>query len=358
MKRILPILLLGLSTLAYGQVDTSKISNEWPYNMPLLGKKAVERGYKIQLPYGINFNYVYNRMDLEITQFGMTIGSDPNSPLNQLIQEYVTLETLNFKNTIARANGMNLRADVWILPFWNVYGLYSNNHGSTEVSLQPEWYDEEGKLVLQLPLIESKVNFSANTYGIGSTFVGKIFKNYFFSVDGNMSWSHSELLDDPAVLSVISARVGHRTTFKNDVMLALYVGAMYRGFIDNQGNFGSVAIDEALPNIGSNVFAAIDQQINSNNEKIAGLDPNDPIDQIQIEVLERRNETLYEIESAFEGLVSSDVNYGIKKDLINHWSLQFGFNLEINKNLTVRGEFGKGTGNDFVMAGIQYRFGL
>jgi hypothetical protein len=358
MKRILPVLLLALSTLSHSQIDTSKSAYQWPYNMPLLGKKAVERGYKIQLPYGLNFNFVYNRMDLEITQFGMSIGNDPNSPLNQLIEEYVTLETLNFKNTIARANGMNLRADVWILPFWNVYGLYSNNNGSTEVSLQPEWYDEEGNLLLSLPVITSEVNFSANTYGIGSTFVGKIYKDYFFSVDGNMSWSHSEILNDPAVLSVISARVGRRISLKNDMKLALYVGAMYRGFVDNEGNFGAVAIDEALPNIGNNVFSAIEQQISLNNEKIAALDPNNPLDQIQIEILEKGNERLYEIESAFEGLISSDVNYGIKKDLVNHWSVQFGFNFEINDNLTFRGEFGKGTGNDFVMTGIQYRFGL
>ena len=159
MKFVIALMALAMPLLGYAQQDTLPDSYEWPYSMPILGKKAVERGYKIQLPYGLNVNYVYNRMDLEISEFDMSIGDDPNSRINQFIDEYVTLETLNFTNTIARTNGMNIRADVWILPFVNVYGLYSNNTGSTEVSLQPAWYDEEGNLVLALPEVESIVIF-------------------------------------------------------------------------------------------------------------------------------------------------------------------------------------------------------
>ena len=358
MKNVLSILLISIATLAYGQTDTIQSTNEWPYSMPILGKKAVERGYKIQLPYGLNVNYVYNRMDLEISEVGMSIGDDPNSELNQLIKEHVTLETLNFENTIATTNGMNLRADVWVLPFFNVYGLYSSNSGSTEVSLQPEWFDEEGNLVLSLPDITSKVNFTASTFGIGTTLVGKLPKNYFFSLDGNMSWSSSELLDEPAVLTVFSGRIGDRIALRNNMMLSVYVGGMYREFVEAKGNFGSIALDEALPNIGNQLFPAIDERINANNEEIAGLNPNNPIDQARIQVLENKNESLREIESVFVELISSDVNYGIKKEIINNWSVQFGFNLEINDHIQVRGEFGKAQGNDFILAGIQYRFGI
>lgn len=358
MKKILTLILIGIATFAFGQTDTTQTSNEWPYNMPILGKKAVEKGHKIQLPYGLNVNYVYNRMDLEISEFGMTIGDDPNSTVNQLINEYLTLEALNFQRTIAKTNGLNLRADLWVLPFWNLYGLYSNNTGSTEVSLQPEWYDDQGDLVLALPQITSIVNFNANTFGVGSTVAGKIYGSYFFSVDGNISWSSSEILDEPANVTVLSARIGDRFSLKRDVMLSLYVGAMYRGFLGNKGNFGSIAMNEALPEIGSNVFAAIDERVNLNNEKIAALDPNNPLDQRQIEALESKNETLFEIDSVFTEVISQDVNYGIKKELVNSWSVQFGFNLEVNEHLMLRGEFGKGNGNDFVMMGVQYRFGM
>lgn len=364
MKRYVTTLLIAISTITYSQVestesvDTTESSEEWPYSMPIWGKKATEKGYKIQLPYGLNVNYVYNRMDLEITQFGMSIGDDPDSRLNRLIGEYVTLDNLNFTNTIARTNGMNIRADVWVFPFWNLYGLYSSTNGSTEVSLQPEWYNEQGDLVLSLPDISSKVDFTASTWGVGSTFVGKISEGYFFSVDGNISWSSSELLQDKAVFAVASARVGHRVPLSKKVNLSLYVGGMFRDFIDQEGNFGAVALDQALPNIGDKVFSAINDKRDANKEEIAGLNPNNPIDNLRIQKLENQNERLEEIETVFEELISSDVNYDIKKEIINNWSVQFGFNLEINDYVHFRGEFGKGQGNDFVMLGLQYRFGL
>ncbi len=358
MRNLLIYLLVILSAPIFGQVDTSKITYDWPYSMPFLGKQATARGYKIQLPYGLNVNYVYNRMDLEISRFDMTIGDDPTSSINQLVGKYINLNTLNFQNTIARTNGVNVRGDVWILPFLNVYGIYSNSNGSTEVSLQPAWYDDEGNLVLSLPNMESRVDFSATSYGFGSTVIGGFNETNFFAADGNITWSQSELLDETAVFSVLSARVGERINLKNDWMLALYVGGMWRGFWGRDGNIGSVGIKEALPNLGSEILTEIDDKIAINNEIIATLDPNKPLEQIRIEALEKKNEILYNISDAFEGLLSSDVNYKIKKDIINHWSVQFGFNLEVNQNLTLRGEFGKGTGNDFVLVGVQYRFGI
>ncbi|TRX66316.1 hypothetical protein [Carboxylicivirga sp. M1479] len=357
-KTLSLLVLLSIACLSNAQIDTTQSNKEWPYSMPIFGKQATARGYQIQLPYGLNVNYVYNRMDLEITQFGMTIGDDLNSPINQLISEYVNLETLNFTNTIAKSSGMNLRADVWVFPFWNVYGIYANNTGTTNVSLQPTWYDDNGDLVLMLPEIKSTVDFSANSYGIGSTLVTKLYKSYFFSIDANMTWSHSELLTDPARLAVVSARIGDRVHLGKKAMLALYVGAMYRGFIDHKGNLGSIGIAEALPNLGSELFPAIDNKIDQNNQKIAELDPGNPLEQKQIEFLEAQNQKLTDIGLAVESLIESDVNYGIKKDIINNWSVQFGFNLELNQSLTLRGEFGKGTGNDFVLMGIQYRFGI
>lgn len=361
MRIIILSILFSYSLQLLAQTDSNtseRTPYEWPYSMPIWGKKAAERGYKIQLPYGLNVNYVYNRMDLEIFQFDMSIGNDPNSNINKLIDEYINEENLGFTNTIGKTNGMNLRADVWVFPFLNVYGIYANSTGNTEVSLQPTWYDQDGNLVLSLGEVTSRVDFDANTFGFGSTVVGKIYDNYFFSVDGNLSWSYSELLDDPAQLMVVSARVGDRIQLGKESFLAVYVGGMYRGFVDQRGNFGQIGIQEALPNLGSELLPAIDERISDNNEKISQLDPNKPLEQKQIEILQRKNQILREIETSVEGILGSNVNYNIQKDIINNWSVQFGFNLEINQSLTIRGEFGKGNGNDFVLTGVQYRFGL
>lgn len=353
------LLFLSLSVLPlFAQVQDTSKAYDYPYSMPIWGQKAADRGIKLQLPYGFNVNYVFNQMELEISRFGMTVGSDPLSPINDALNKYVNSETLNFKKTEAITNGMNFRADVWLFPFWNVYGLFSSSVGSTGVSLQPTWYDDSGDLVLALPEFSTVVEFSANTVGIGSTFAYGI-DDHFFSVDANYTQSYSEILTEPAQFMVVSARVGERLDFKNDMKLALYVGGMWRGFVESDGNFGAVTFEEVFPEIGSRVFPAIDAKLESNNQKIAAISPpSRPSDVAELAKLEAQNVILGEIDAAFESAFSQDINYEIEKDIVNNWSVQFGFNFEINEKLAFRGEFGKGTGNSFVLTGIQYRFGL
>lgn len=354
-KVLLFISLLALPMLAQVQ-DTTK-AYDYPYSMPIWGQKAADRGIKLQKPFGFNINYVFNQMELGIDNFGMTVGDDPNSGINEIIAEYITLETLNFKKTEAITNGMNVRADVWVLPVLNLYALYSINSGSTGVTLQPRWFDENGNLVLALPEFTSTVEFNANSIGVGATAVYGI-DDYFVSVDANYTQSYSEILKDPAQFVVASARVGHRMRFKSDIKMAVYVGGMWRGFVESEGNLGQITLDQAFPEIGGRVFPEIDRRIEYNNALIAELDPNKPADKIQIEILETKNQALTDIGTGLENLIATDINYNIKKDIINNWSVQFGFNLELSDDWTVRGEYGKGTGNSFVLTGIQYRFGL
>lgn len=341
----------------FGQVTDTTLAYEYPYVLPIFGQKVADRGIKMQKPLGINVNYVNNQMDLEISEFGMSLGDDPSSDVNQLIGEYVNLNTLNFQTTKAITNGVNVRLDFWLLPFMNVYGLYSNSSGSTEVSLSPSWHDEDGNLILALPQFGSTVLFDANSYGFGTTLVYG-YKNYFVSADVNYTLSTSELLTEPAKFLVASARIGERFTIKDDTKISLYVGAMRRGFVETDGNFGQVTFEQVFPDIGSTVLPAIDDKISSNITKIESLDASSPTDAYLIAKMEAQNEILYNVEDSFEKAINTDINYNIKKDIVNNWSVQFGFNLEINESWMFRGEFGKGSGNSFVMTGLQYRFGL
>jgi len=344
----------------------------YPYVLPILGQKVAERGYQMQLPFGLNSNYIYNSMDLYVSSFSMSLGDDLSSPLNVLLADYVNEETLNFQEVSASSNGVNIRADAWVLPFMNLYGIYAANQGNTTVSLAPEWYDESGDLVLSTPTIKSSVDFTAETYGIGTTWVYGA-KNYFGSIDMNYSVTHSELLTDPAKLLVASARVGTLVKFKNpNKKLALYVGAMWRDFMDTKGNYGSIAMDEVFPELGDQVFAEIDRreaensaQIEANNSAIDNLNPNSPTYEAQKAYYEAQNTQLQTkntalgiIDSAMQTLVDSQVDYNIKKEIINNWSVQFGFNMQLSPHWMFRGEYGIATGNTFLLTGLQYRFGL
>jgi len=376
MKKLILILFVGiLSFPAQGQDLPEKeeqlLDTIYPYLLPIYGQKVAERGYSTQLPFGFNLNYTHNEMDLFISEFYLNIGSDPNSLLNQLADEYLTLETLNFQRVNATTDGLNIRADMWLFPFANVYGLYAANRGVTGVYLQPEWYDDNGDLLLSLPAFGAEAQFDAMTWGIGTTWVYG-YDNYFVSVDANFTKSYSELLDDPAKLVVASARVGNLIEFKKERKLAVYVGGMWRNFVDRKGNYGSIKLNEVFPDIGNNVFPAIDQrvqantgQINANNATISTLNPDRPAEAAQIALLEQqnsvlngKNQALGTLDNGLQTLFASDVEYKIQKEIINNWSVQFGFNFQFTENWQLRGEYGVANGNTFVLTGLQYRFGL
>ncbi len=76
----------------------------------------------------------------------------------------------------------------------------------------------------------------------------------------------------------------------------------------------------------------------------------------KLDELNARNEKL---ESASDRIENSNaVNYSIKKEIINSWSTQVGFNFEYSEHWMFRGEYGYREGQKFFMTGLQYRFGF
>ncbi|OHX66033.1 porin family protein [Flammeovirga pacifica] len=331
MKNILKVILLLLSTtsLLAQSSDSTKTKKKYPYIFPILGQQVQDRGIDFPLPAGISVNYVFNEMYLDITQFDMSIaGIDMTEILNE--------QTLGFKKTRAFTNGLNLRADLFALPFMNVYGLFSRSAGGTEVSLQPQF---EG---VTFPEFSSKVEFDAATIGGGATF-HYAYKKYFISVDANYTSSKSALLEQSVGLVTSSMRIGRRFQFKNKTKLAFYIGTMYRNFTNNEGNTGSVTIGEALPNLDNEI-----------QEWYDGLPPlkQEIIDRVQDKIDEKLEDVDY------DNITDLPISYFIKKDLIKKWTFQFGFNYDLSKHWSVRGEYGVSDYSKFILTGVNYRFGF
>ncbi|MBU2950618.1 hypothetical protein KO493_07915 [Tamlana agarivorans] len=342
------ILLLSIKTFAQVQDTIS-----YPYVLPIWADKVAERGMadQLQLPFGINVNYVNAFMDLEITEFGLDIaGKDVSNIIN--------VETLNFTKVDATTNGLNLRADAWILPFMNVYGLFSAVKGGTAVSLQPTWRNAEGEIILQLPEFSSKVEFDAMTYGIGTTLIFG-WNNYFLSTDFNYSRTSTELLKEQVGYATLSGRAGHRfgLSKKNkDFFIAPYAGVMYRDFIGAKGSSGEIGLDEVFPNLDMNFNEKINGKITS-NEAIINDPSTSPAEKIK---LQAQNQALTTIQETVNdsGVFSTKINYNIKKEIAQTVTFQMGFNLQINKHWMFRGEFSLSDQQRFILTGLQYRFGI
>ena len=344
------------SGIQYSEPDTATVKEDYPYILPIWGQKVTDRNIQLPLPLGFNVNYIYNQMSLELTHFSMNFYDGEN------LDDIINAETLNFTETVAIANGVNLRTDAWIFPFLNLYGMYSRNKGSTQVSFQPQVIETglgiNGNLVEITTLEEAievdPVSFSTNTYGVGSTAVYGL-DNFFISVDGNITWSTSDLLEQTVKFVVGSARVGKRTDIGKGMKFAVYIGAMYRDFIDKENNTGSLGV----PEFDEAMAQAVDTFLDINQTRIdfwEGMPDGTPGKDENLEELHERND---ELEYSKDRIENSDsINYSIKKEIINNWSTQIGFNLEFSEQWMLRGEYGYREGQKFFMSGVQFRFGL
>ncbi|MCV9386412.1 hypothetical protein [Reichenbachiella ulvae] len=347
------LLIATLWFLNFSLQAQSSDTTIFPYVLPVWGQKVQERGMadQLQLPFGLNVNYVNAFVDMEITEFQLLVGgSDLTGILNT--------ETLNFTQVGATTNGLNLRADAWILPFVNVYGLFSSVKGGTNVSLQPTWKNSLGEIILQLPEFSSEVEFDAIAYGAGTTWIFG-WNGYFLSTDINYSRTDTELLKEQVGYMTLSARAGYRFFLnKNnrDLFIAPYMGMMHRNFVGARGSSGTIGLDEVFPELDNTFNNRVDTRLNSNQEMID--DPNTSIgDRIK---LEAQNTALREIQSRVNesGFFTTEIDYFIEKELIQTVTFQFGFNFQINKNWMLRGEYGVADSQRFLMTGLQYRFGV
>lgn len=349
MKKLLLILVIvfpftltnAQGVIQYPKSDTSTVKKDYPYVLPIWGQKLTDRNIKFQLPFGLNANYVYNSMNLEMTEFNMNLNDKP--------LDRIGLDELGFQDVIAKTSGINIRGDVWILPFLNFYGLYSENNGSTQISMIP--FNTE--LISLDP-----VPFKSSTWGVGTTLVYG-WNDYFVSVDANYTSSKSDILVDDVGFVVASARIGRRVTFDNGMALAVYIGAMYRNFVGHEANNGNVMLDEYIPGLRPAILDGIDSRITRNEETIIWLEDTKPDNwRAKKAILETRNESLSERYVQIDEAPSSVISYSIKKDIINPWSTQVGFNWEITPNWMLRSEGGYSSDQTFFLFGLQYRFGL
>ncbi|MGL1887783.1 MAG: hypothetical protein OCD76_14800 [Reichenbachiella sp.] len=334
---------------------TATVEGEYKYRLPMLGQKAYERGYgdQLQLPLGLNVNYVNAYMELEMTEFELFVGDLDLSGI-------INTETLNFQKVSATTNGLNFRADGWILPFMNVYGLFSSVTGGTHVALKPTWKDAEGEIILEMDEFSSDVEFTALAYGLGTTLVFG-WDNYFLNTDINYSATKTALLEEQIGYLTLSARAGYRFMLsqkKPDLFLAAYVGMMYRDFVGAKGSNGSINLDEVFPEADEVFNTKVDEKVQSNIDIIEenGWGPLHP-ERIKLEV---QNATLGKIQDGVNdsGLFTTEINYFVYKEMVQPTTFQFGFNLQLNKHWQVRGEYGVSGSQRFLMSGVQYRFGI
>ena len=339
-------------------IDSLK-KTEYPYVLPIWGKKAAKMGFDLPYSAGLGLNYLYQESDIIIED--LLVGFN-NGPM------YNIEEIVRIKNAVATASGLNLRPDIWLFPFLNIYGLFTISNTSTAIDAGV-YIPDTTNTWNEIASFSSVADFKPVGYGFGLTPTLGV-AGGFMAFDMNVSWQNISALDKPVFTFVFGPRMGKSFKFKNHPQsnIAFWVGG-FRLHIKSETS-GSLPLNEVLPidEIQAKVDAGMDK-VESGQEAADewwnGLTPQEqknPINAAKYEtanrVLETAGNTLTSIDAALNDDQTASVQYSLNKRPKDMWNFVLGSQLQINKHYMVRVEAGFLGSRTQIITGLQYRFGL
>ena len=177
--------------------STASKNTEYTYALPIWGKKAAALGFNLPYSAGIGINYLWQESDLVIDN--LQIGFN-NGPLNNLD------EIVRFNNATSTAAGLNIRPDIWLFPFLNIYGIVAKASPSTAVDFGIYVPDADGNWSNVMSL-NTQADFEAQTLGFGLTPTIGVGGGWM-ALDVNFTWSDIAELEKPAFATVFGPRFG------------------------------------------------------------------------------------------------------------------------------------------------------
>ena len=304
-------------------------SYQYDYIFPILGQQAYKRGFDIPYPVGIMANYIWIDQAIIIENFEMGIDG-PNNDLDQQ-----PIDFIGFGENRNVSGAWNVRPDIWVLPFLNVYGLFGAGTSTTTVNL-----------VAPVEL-RSEVTQGLSTAGfgvMGAFGIGPL----WMSVDANWTWIKPDLLENPVRTKVLGVRLGKTFTFNSrpDRNIAIWAGGMRLRM--NNDTQGAVKLADAIP---QETWDRKDQIVSDYNDWYNGLTPiqQAAVDKTQfpefIDALDQRNG---------EAIIS----YGMDKRPAEEWNFVVGAQFQLNKAWMLRTEGGVIGDRKSFLASVNYRFKL
>lgn len=335
-------------------------TTEYPYSLPIWGKQATQKGFSLPYSAGVGINYMWQESDLIIDNLFVGFNNGPQYNLDDIVR---------FNNAVATANGVNIRPDIWLFPFLNVYGIFSKAKTSTAIDAG-FWLPNTDNEWSEIMTFSTKANFDVTTAGFGLTPTIGVGGGWF-ALDMNMTWSDVSALDKPAFAFIFGPRFGKTFNLKKkDSNIAFWAGA-FRLHLKS-GTNGSLNFNELFDIPAEELQAKIDQgqvkvdqaqtQVDDWWAGLSTIDQNRPGNIARYEaynkVISKTDEVLGLMEGALNDDNMASVQYSLEKRPKDMWNFLVGTQYQLNKHFMIRGEFGfLGSRQQFI-GGLQYRFGL
>ncbi len=331
---------------------------EYPYALPIWGDKATKRGYSLPYSAGLSVQYFGQSSDLVIENLMVGFNGGTMQDLDGLVR---------FDKAEAVSNGLSLRPDIWLFPFLNVYAILGRSAASTEVGYSI-WLPDSSGNNQQVLELDSKVEFSANTFGFGLTPTLGVGGGWV-ALDMNFTWTDIPQLNEPASAFVFDPRIGKAFRLgRQDENINVWVGG-FRIKI-NTGTTGSIPLSDALPieewessvNNAMNETARLDAEIEAWWNSLTPAEQANPVNRAKYDAskaaLARAGIFLDSANHTIDEAASSTVEYSLDKRPEDMWNFMVGSQYQYNKHWMIRAEVGFLTSRTHLIVGTQYRFGL
>ncbi len=338
-------------------VDSLK-HTPYPYLFPIWGDKVQKLGITMPLSAGVGVNYLWSDADLLIQNISVGFNDGPMYDLSNVIR---------LNGAKAAINGVNIRPDLFVLPFLNVYGVFGVSKTSTSIDAGV-WLPDSANNWHQVTAFSSKANFDVTTFGFGLTPTFGLGGGWL-ALDMNFAWSDVSALDKPAFSFVLGPRFGKTFRLSDpDQTVAIWVGA-FRLSIGSETN-GSINLSDVLPLEG--LQTKVDQGTIRVDEAQQAVDAwwnglsnaqqQNPVNRAKHNAANRALQTagslLTELDGALSNAESATVQYSLEKSQLKLWNFIVGAQFQLNPHLMFRGEYGFLGARQQFIGGIQYRFGL
>jgi hypothetical protein len=355
----------------FGQVYTDKVvgskneelidslkNSEYPYSLPIWGAKAAKLGYNLPYSAGIGVNYLWQQSDLIIEDLFVGFNNGPMYDLDEIVR---------FKSAVATASAINIRPDIWLFPFLNIYGIFTKASTSTEIGAGL-YLPDTANVWQEITSFSSKAEFQATGVGFGMTPTLGV-AGGFMALDMNVTWQSISALDKPVFTFVFGPRFGKTFKLKKpESNFAVWVGG-FRLHLKSETS-GSLALNEVIEIDGlqEKVDAGMTKVENGQAtvdtwwSELTPVEQKNPVNIAKYNTANRTLDAAGNILNTIDGALNDDqsatVQYSLNKRPKDMWNFIVGSQYQINKHWMIRGEYGfLGSRQQFI-GGLQFRFGL
>jgi hypothetical protein len=350
--------ILSSNAQVYSELTNQpKDTLDYNYLLPVFGKKVKALGFDLPYSAGISVNYLYQKSDIVISNVAVGFNNSDLINVDDLIQ---------FNSTTAESNGVNIRPDLWVFPFLNIYGVFAQAQSRTNVDVSV--YIPRINEADELFSIQTNPLFNTTSVGFGLTPTAGFFGGWI-ALDMNFTWTDVEAQENPVFAFVFDPRIGK--TFKlnkPECNISFWVGG-FRLKV-NRDTSGSLSLDEIIPieewnekvSAGQTKVGEAQIELDTWWENLTPIQQQNPVNiakrQTNQAKLNVAGQFLNAADSALDTAETSTLDYTLDKRQFSMWNFVVGSQFQINKSWMLRAEYGFSEGRNTFFTGLQYRFGL